>query len=34
MPDELAVRVEHIEKQLQLAETYSITAFWLALDRA
>ncbi|WP_210250101.1 class I SAM-dependent methyltransferase [Microvirga aerophila] len=34
MMDDLASRVERIEKQLLLAETYSVKAFWQALDRA
>lgn len=33
MTDDLAARLERIEKQLLLAETYSVKAFWQALDR-
>lgn len=32
MQDELLSRIEQIEHQLQLAETYSVKAFWSALD--
>lgn len=34
MSDDLKVRLDQIEKQLQLAETYFVRAYWQALDRA
>lgn len=34
MSDDLEVLIRRLEKQLQLAEGYSVRAFWQALDRA